>query len=221
MSDADMEDRLAAALLDARQRCARQGLIESTGASLSLRLPGAQEGLLLVHQASSTVLRWDRNMQERGGTPPGLALHRAIYARRGDVGAILAGGGRFGSALADLGGVMPVAFDEQARHLGRMRGPAAAATDQSLASAIGTGANAVLIDGMPVCLGTTCQRMVLNAELFEKCAKAYVLAACTGQAVTTLPWWVCRIAIGRLRKDQSRAAQRFAQGVLPDDVRGY
>jgi ribulose-5-phosphate 4-epimerase/fuculose-1-phosphate aldolase len=221
MSDAEMEHRLAAALLDARQRCVRQGLIASPGASLSLRLPGAQKGLLFVDPATSTVLRWDWNMQERGGTPPGLALHCAIYALRADVGAILAGGGRFGSALADLGGVMPVAFDEQARHLGRMRGPASAVAARALASAIGTGANAVLIDAVPVCLGTTCQRMVLNAELFEKCAKAYVLAACTGQAVTTLPWWVCRIAIGRLRKDQSRAAQRFAQGVLPDDVRGY
>jgi ribulose-5-phosphate 4-epimerase/fuculose-1-phosphate aldolase len=221
MSGTEMEHHLAAALLEARERCVKQGLMASKGASLSLRLPGAREGLLFVDPASGTVLRWDWTVQERGGTPPGLALHCAIYALRADVGAILAGGGRFGSALADLGGVMPVAFDEQARHLGRMRGAASGVTDGALASAIGAGANAVLIDGVPVSLGTTCQRMVLNAELFEKCAKAYVLAACTGQAVTTLPWWVCRIAMGRLRKDQSRAAQRFAQGVLPEDVRGY
>jgi hypothetical protein len=62
---------------------------------------------------------------------------------------------------------------------------------------------------------------VLNAELLEKCAKAYVLAAATGQPVPTLPWWVCKIAIGRLHKDQRRAAERFAQALLPEETRGY
>jgi len=214
-----MENRLAASLLDAHRRCARQGLLGSDGASLSLRLPGPCEGLLYVSPASTGVRRWD-GMGRDAEAPPEIAVHAAIYGVRDDVGAILYGGGRFGSALAGLRGEMPVVFDEQARHLGRMGRPASAAA-RTLAKAIGAGANALLIDGVPVCLGTTCQRMVQNAELFEKCAKAYVLAASTGQPVTTLPWWVCRIAMGRLRRDERHAAQRFAQGMLPEEVRGY
>jgi hypothetical protein len=62
---------------------------------------------------------------------------------------------------------------------------------------------------------------MLNAELFEKCAKAYVLARATGLPMHTLPWWVCRIANGRLKKDQRRATERFALGLLPEEVKGY
>jgi ribulose-5-phosphate 4-epimerase/fuculose-1-phosphate aldolase len=69
--------------------------------------------------------------------------------------------------------------------------------------------------------GATAQRLVLNAELLEKCAKAFVLATATGAAIHTLPWWVCRIANGRLKKDQKRAEARFAQGLLPEEVKGY
>lgn len=215
-----MKAGLATTLLAARQRCARQSFLMSSGASLSLRLPGDLEGLLFVRPGSSTAQQWAWNAKG-DGVPVDISLHSTIYGLRDDVGAILVGGARFGTALAKLGGAMPVTFDEQARHLGRMRGPVASATDQTLSAAISGGANAVLIGEVPVCLGTTCQRMVLNAELFEKCAKAYVLAAATGQAVTTLPWWVCRIAVGRLRKDERRAAQRFAQGMLPDEASGY
>jgi ribulose-5-phosphate 4-epimerase/fuculose-1-phosphate aldolase len=83
------------------------------------------------------------------------------------------------------------------------------------------GANTILVGNLPVCVGTTCQRVVLNAELLEKCAKAHVLATATGEPVGRLPWWVCRIATGRLRKDQRRAASRFALGLLPEEARGY
>lgn len=116
---------------------------------------------------------------------------------------------------------MPIAFDEQARHLGRMRGVALTTRPADLERVLRGGANTALAGGLPLCLGTTCRRMVLNAELFEKCAKAYVLAAATGAAVSTLPWWVCRIAIGRLRKDQQRAQRRFSQGLLPEESQGY
>jgi len=211
---------LVVQLQRARERLAGQGLAEpyvaGLAAGLSLRLPG--EPTMLVLLATDTVPQRAAFSDCTSGAP---ALHVAIYAARNDVGAIVVGGGPFGEALANVGGVLPQVFDEQARHLGIMRGPVAQWTGDTLADALGEGANAVLVEGVPICMGTTCQRMVFNAELFEKCAKAYVLAASTGAQVTTLPWLVTRIASGRMRKDERRAAERFARGELPEESRGY
>ena len=101
-------------------------------------------------------------------------------------------------------------FDEQARHLGTMHPPVSMNEPKGFANALKDGANAVLVDAIPVCMGMTCQHVIFNAELFEKCAKAYVLAVSTGKTVTTLPWWVSQIANGRLRKDELRAAMKSA-----------
>jgi hypothetical protein len=204
-------------LLAARERCARQGLLSAAHAGISLRLPKREQFLFLDANAPTPQLE---STQTSSGYPP-IPLHARIYQLRPDVGAILTGGGVFSTSLYDLGGTMPVAFDEQARHLGRMGRAALDMTPRELQATFANGANTALVGDLPVCLGTTCQRLVLNAELFEKCAKAYVLAAATGQPVTTLPWWVCTIAIGRLRKDQRRASDRFAQGLLPQETRGY
>jgi ribulose-5-phosphate 4-epimerase/fuculose-1-phosphate aldolase len=157
----------------------------------------------------------------KGGIPPsGVAEpHAVIYAARQDVNAITIGGGVYGRSLADFGGVVPQVFDEQARHLGRM-GPAVNEA-HGLAKSLQAGGSVLLWQGEPVCLGMTATRMALNAELFEKCAKAYVLAVASGGRVKTLPWLVRYIANSRLFKDQHRATQAFARGELPAESRGY
>ncbi len=212
---AAIDSTLATALLDARERCARQKLLTSARAGLSVRLPGQSRFLFLEPADSAPVCEsWDDASMS-------AALHATVYRLRPDAGAVLTGGGKFCAALATFGGKIPVSFDEQARHLGRMREAAPTAAPPDLRIALRDGANTALVGGLPLCIGITCQRMVLNAELFEKCAQAYVLAAATGEPLSTLPWWVRRIAIGRLRKDQRRAQQRFAQGLLPEESRGY
>lgn len=81
--------------------------------------------------------------------------------------------------------------------------------------------NAALVDGHMVCLGTTATRLGLNAELVEKCAKAYVLAVAGGGRVRPLPWIVRLVANRRLAKDQERARARLLQGLLPEESKGY
>ena len=146
-------------------------------------------------------------------------IDTAIYAARPDVGAIAVGGGDYGRALAALGGRLPVLFDEQARHLGALRRPCGGPGD--LAAELRSGANVALVAGAPVCLGATPQRLALNAELFEKCAKAYALAFAAGGPTAELPGWVRWIAGRRLLKDERRASERFAQGLPPEDNTGY
>ena len=217
MSDPILESNLAAALLSARERCVRQGFLGLEHAGVSARLPG--ESQFLFVDATAAIPQRQSWLDPLATLP--LTLHAAVYRLRPDVGAVLTGGGVFTAALHDFGGAMPVGFDEQARHLGRMPGAVSTVTAPELQVRLADGTNTVLVGHLPVCLGTTCQRMVLNAELLEKCAKAYVLATATGQHVGTLPWWVGRIAMGRLRRDQRRAARRFALGLLPEEIRGY
>ena len=135
------------------------------------------------------------------------------------MGAILVGGGDYARALAALGGRLPILFDEQARHLGALRGPCDG--PEGLAAAIRSGTNLAMVAGRPVSLGMTPQRLALNAELFEKCAKAYGLALVAGGPTPELPFWVRWIAGRRLLKDERRAGERFAQGLPPEDKNSY
>jgi ribulose-5-phosphate 4-epimerase/fuculose-1-phosphate aldolase len=186
-------------------------------ASVSVRLPGTQE--ILVGAPGQVSLRLPLTEAKNK-----YALHAAVYRARADVGAIALGGGNYGRTLGDFGGNLPQVFDEQARHLGRTAMPLAQSAEQLDAEAarcLATGGNVWVCGQALLVFGSTTQRLVLNAELLEKCAKAYVLAQATGAALHTLPWWVCHIANGRLKKDQRRATERFSQGLLPEEVKGY
>ncbi len=114
---------------------------------------------------------------------------------------------------------MPQAFDEQARHLGRMAAPNLDL--RGIARSLRSGGNVIQLPQGVVCLGMTAMRLALNAELFEKCAKAYVLAVASGGQVKALPWLVRFVANRRLRKDEQRAAGRFSKGLLPEETKGY
>ena len=209
-------DSLQAQWRALRERLCARELLGPPRASVSMRIPGGGEMWFgELGDAAPRRLSW-RDAQGLAGD---AALHAAVYRARPDAGGITAGGGAYGNCLADFGGTMPQVFDEQARHLGAMGAPAQ--DDPGLARALADGGNVALLGGRPVCLGMTATRLALNAELFEKCAKAYVLAAAAGGPVRPLPWLVRRIANGRLRKDARRAVQRFAQGLLPEEARGY
>ena len=196
-----------------RERLQAKHLLPAEGANVSLRIPGRDA--MWFGQAIDAAPQ-----QLSFGTAVGDGLvHAAIYTARRDVGAIAVGGGAFGRCLADFGGAMPQVFDEQARHLGAMG--LAAAEWRELGSSLRQGGNVLLVQGRPVCLGMTAMRLALNAELFEKCAKAYVLAVAGGGRVRPLPWLVRFVANRRLYKDEQRAAQRFAQGQLAEETKGY
>lgn len=202
--------------LQLRERLQRKHLLGGSNASLSLRVPGAA-AMWFGSALEAAPQRLPLHEEDKQGGEEGA--HAAVYRARPDVGAIGWGGGSFGIALADFGGTMPQLFDEQARHLG----PMAPATPPSvLASSLQQHrGNVLMVQRRPLCLGSTATRLALNAELFEKCAKAHVLAVATGGRVRALPWWVRWIANGRLRKDASRAEARFAQGLLPEESKGY
>ncbi|HEY2622135.1 MAG TPA: hypothetical protein VGI53_01720 [Dyella sp.] len=207
-------------LLDeACQRLHDRHLLGTDG-SMSMRLPGEAVMLLRAADADGGSLVPVPFAKAQGDA----AVHAAIYLARADVGAIGLGGGAFGRTLAGFGGGLPQVFDEQARHLGRTTVPLRAIGADLRTDAkrcLAKGGNLWVCGRRVAILGTTEQRLVLNAELAEKCIKAYVMAAGTGDPVHTLPWWVCYIANGRLHKDQARAATRMASGLKPEESIGY
>jgi hypothetical protein len=48
-----------------------------------------------------------------------------------------------------------------------------------------------------------------------------VLAAASGGRIKPLPWIVRHVANGRLMKDEKRARERVASGLLPEESKGY
>jgi hypothetical protein len=197
------------------ERLQAKELLGGHAGGLSLRIAGSDAMWFgLAADPAPVRVAW------RSGTvPPGAEIHAAVYSARPDVGAVAVGGGPFSTRLADFGGCMPGVFDEQVRHLGRMAGPARDVN--GIPQAVAAGGNVLIVGATPVCLGTTAARLAMNAELFEKSAKAWVLATAAGGPVRPLPWIVRWVANGRLMKDERRAAQRFATGLLPEETRGY
>jgi ribulose-5-phosphate 4-epimerase/fuculose-1-phosphate aldolase len=210
-----------AQLSAARERLRSKQLLRY-GDTLSLRLPGAGAFLLGLEspdriEAAATRLR----LSESCASAP-AELHRLIYLARTDVGAVLIGRQRWACALPAAGGTLPGVFDEQLRHLGarvtQIEPP------QTLAAAhrrLAGGGNAFGLGERVLCLGMTLERVVFNAELLEKCAQAYLLARASALAVRRIPWLVRRIATGRLRRDERRAAGSYARGEAPERVAGY
>ncbi|RQH03882.1 hypothetical protein [Paraburkholderia dinghuensis] len=211
-----VEQMLEAQWVQTRDRLVAKQLLGPSHASLSLRIPGTDA--MWFGAATDNAPRRIA-VDDTATAVPGSDLHLAIYAARKDVGAIGVGGGTFGRLLAHSGDAMPGVFDEQVRHLGRMR-PAVGHV-REVKRALGGGTNALIVQGDPICLGMTATRLALNAELFEKCAKAFVLAMAAGSRVKQLPWLVRSVANGRLMKDERRAMERIQQGMLPEESRSY
>lgn len=200
--------------LQARARLVAKGFLREPNASLSLRCPAG--GMWYGAAADPEPVQVTGATEQAGSA---AQLHARVYAARPDVGAVAWGGGPFGACLGDFGGRLPQVFDEQARHIGPMAPPPG--DDARLDAALRGRGNALLWRHAPLCFGTTGKRLALNVELFEKCAKAYVLAAAAGGRVAALPWLVRHVANSRLARDQRRAAAAFARGELPAESSAY
>lgn len=200
------------------RRLSEKGLA-SFGGSLSLRVPGAATFTLIEDRATDASS--DHAFDASGGV---AGVHAAIYRARPDVGAVFISRQPWARNLSDLQLTMPAVFDEQVRHLGkrveRLAWPVADLPNRA-AEALATQANAYVLDDAVLCLGLTRDRLVFNAELLEKCAKAFVLATLTGLPVRKLPWLVQFIANRRLLKDERSAAQAYARGDVPTGLNAY
>ena len=211
-----MTDQAGELLRNDEARLRTKGLFGELGDSLSVRLLGQRQFLLAVPDSEEA-----RKCSFETAGIEGAGLHAAIYRARGDAGAILIGRTRWSSALATIGARVPTLFDEQARHIGKSEKPILAGSPERLLSALRGGANIAIYGDQRVCIGTTPERLVLNAELFQKCAEAFVIGHASGHRIRHVPRWVQYIASRRLRTDQKRAAQSYDAGRMPTGMNAY
>lgn len=197
-------------------RLRAKSLFGATGDSVSMRIPGREEFLLAL--PDSQELRRVA-FSEEGNEAAGF--HAAIYRSREDAGAILIGRTPWSRAVSALGMAVPTLFDEQARHIGKTEDPVHVGRREWAVEALRGGGNAALYGDQRICVGTTPDRVVFNADLFEKCAKAFVIAHASGHRIHKVPGWVRYIAGGRLKKDQKRAAQSYDAGQIPEGMDAY
>lgn len=210
-------DDAIARLNDAARRLCAKGLLQPDD-TLSMRLAGCDNILLQTGsgQAQQVDIIPLADRPATGTHEPLVGQHLAVYGARADVGCVLLNRQPWAAALHALGSDMPGVFDEQIRHLGSsislLEGPVELPANQAR---LRSGANAWIAPGHVLCFGTLPERTVFNAELLEKCAKAYVLATSAGLPVGRIPWLVRWIANGRLLKDERRAAEQYALGQTP------
>ncbi len=218
MTSAGADDNVEEALCLAAERLAGKGLI-LPGDTVSQRLP-EQDAFALVQLGAAGQAPRTATLFGLGDGQGGL--HQTLYAARPDVGAILAGSQHWARALARLDRAMPAIFDEQVRHLGlEVRRLAARASDLEPARVAAGGFNAFVLDDVTLCFGMGLERLLLNAELLEKCAKAFVLAQCAGGRVRRIPWLVRTIANRRLVRDEKEAATSHLRGERAVMKAGY
>jgi ribulose-5-phosphate 4-epimerase/fuculose-1-phosphate aldolase len=216
-------------LLDACRRLARKGFLNDRSDSVSARIPGTGD-MLLLDPLLDGLEDWRRIAHARltpiSSPSPhtAAALHGEIYRARPDVGAIAISSPAGVRLLKSAGGALPPLFDEQVRHIGLPSWTpleAGPESKQQIRKAFRSGANAALLGERLVCLGMTVERVSHNTELLEKCARAYVIALAAGGTVRTLPAWVQFIANRRLERDERRAEASFANGQQPEGTTAY
>jgi hypothetical protein len=189
-------------------------LLAADDDAVSVLLPGAST---MLYRARADASARALPLAGLRGLP---ALHGRAYELRPDAGALASFGTATSAALARSREPVPIVFDEQARHVGETWRPA---EFSRLARALANGGNAGLVDGRFLILGVTTNRMIFNAELFEKCAGAYLLARGRepGRKVHFVPFWVRWIAGRRLSRDQAQAARCHAAGREAPELTAY
>lgn len=221
-------------VVEACHRLHAKGLTTNAGGSFSLRIPGGN-AIALVPSGTdfSTVGAAQVEIIALGAASPAgvqtadagdRQIHRSIYGSRADVGAIVHSHQKWASGLRLLRQTMPGIFDEQVRQLGRRVERLPYSAPELAPEAIArlrNHDNVFLFGDGVLCLGVTGDRAVFNAELIEKCAKAFILAVATGCRIGTVPLLVREIAQRRMRKDQQRAAAAYRRGEIPSGFTAY
>lgn len=209
-----MPEPIETELVECCRRLAAKGLFRSPEDSFSVSIPGKPEALLASGCGDWRAFRREDLRVVSLSTEEGIeGVHAAIYRQRSDVGAVAICSPAAARLLARSGGVLPPLFDEQVRHLGLPAPPLRNLNDVRGAipgRAFKQGANALLAGEQLVCLGTNGHRTLMNTELYEKCARAYVIAAASGNRIYRIPAAVRWIAARSLRKDERRAAMHNA-----------
>jgi ribulose-5-phosphate 4-epimerase/fuculose-1-phosphate aldolase len=212
-------------LLEACRRLAGKGFLNSPADSFSLRIPGKMEMILASGQDDWRKIGIaDLHTISLFSNEGLCGLHASIYRERADAGAVAISSPKGARLLARFGSLLPPLFDEQVRHIGSNASPLPGderVHGNMVRKTFKRGANASLLGERLLCLGITCDRVLFNTELYEKCAQAYVIAKASGNRIGLIPVWVRLIANHRLLRDERHAAECYRNGSIPESMNSY
>lgn len=212
-------------LLEGCRRLAGKGFFNSPADSFSMRIPGKMEMILVSGQFDWLRIGIADLHTASLFSKEGLCgLHASIYRERADAGAVAISSPKGARLLARFGGLLPPLFDEQVRHIGSNASPLPdeeSVRGNMVRKTFKRGTNAALLGERLLCLGMTCDRVLFNTELYEKCAQAYVIAKASGNQIGFIPVWVRLIANYRLLRDELHAAECYRNGCIPDSINTY
>jgi ribulose-5-phosphate 4-epimerase/fuculose-1-phosphate aldolase len=212
-------------LLEACRRLAGKGFFNTPADSFSMRIPGKMEMILASGQDDWRRIGIADLRTASLFSKEGLCgFHASIYRERADAGAVAISGPKGARLLARFGGLLPPLFDEQVRHIGSNASPLPdeeSVYGNMVRKTFKRGANAALLGERLLCLGMTCDRVLFNTELYEKCAQAYVIAKASGNQIGLIPVWVRLIANHRLLRDERNAAECYRNGCIPESMNSY
>lgn len=212
-------------LLEGCRRLAAKGFLNTPADSFSMRIPGSMEMILTSgHKDWRRITNTDLHIGSFFLKKGLKGLHASIYQARADVGAVAISSPKGARLLARNGGRLPPIFDEQVRHIGLTSGSIEKGNNlpgDMVRKILSRGANAALFGERLLCLGMTCDRVLFNTELYEKCARAYVIAKASGHQIGFIPMWVQLIANRRLLTDERGAGESYRDGRAPEGLTAY
>jgi L-ribulose-5-phosphate 4-epimerase len=207
-------------VIDISRRMVEKGFLIGIGGNVSVRIPG--ESRMAITPSGYDYLKmvlddvcivdWQLAMIE-GTMRPSVesGMHAGIYAHRADVNVVIHTHQLSASAVALMNRSIPSLFDEQVRYLGRsvdMVDYGLSGTEKlknNIVRKLSNNCNAYIMKNHgALTLGSTPERAMLNVELLEKCAGAFLLAYYTEERVTRIPPSTRELLFSKLLKDQEQ-----------------
>ncbi len=217
-------DEFKRQVLGCAQSLTGRGFLMATGGNISVRIEG-EEALAITPSNRDyhtmqlddiCVVDWQRTPLE-GALKPSIetAMHVAIYQKRPDVNAVVHTHQPYASIYALINEPIPALFDEQVLNLGNVVEIVPYAVSGSvdlidnIVAKLDNQCNAYVIQNHGIlCLSTTVDQAVRNAEILEKCARVYYYAMTTGKEISRMPAQMEAAIFEMLKSEQRKEVQR-------------
>jgi L-ribulose-5-phosphate 4-epimerase len=207
-------------VIDISRKMVEKGFLIGIGGNVSVRVPGENRmaitpsgyDYMKMELEDVCLVDWEMTLLE-GTLKPSIesSMHAGVYQHRPDVNVIIHTHQVSASAVALINRSIPGLFDEQVRYLGPsidMVSYGLSGTDKlrdNIIRKLSNNCNAYIMKNHgALTLGSTPERAMLNVELFEKCAAAFLLAYFTGERITRVPSEIRDLLFSKLRKDQEQ-----------------
>lgn len=205
-------------VIDICHKMVEKGFLIGTGGNVSVRI--TDQNCMAITPSNYDYMKMtlddvcivDWNMVQTQGTmKPSVesGMHAAIYQHRPDVNVVIHTHQVSASAIALMNKSIPSLFDEQVRYLGRsvdlvsygLSGTTTLANN--ITRKLKNNCNAYILKNHgALTLGPNPERTMINVELLEKCAAAFLLAYYTGERLTRIPLKIQELLFSKLLKDQ-------------------